>query len=121
MSCGVGCRRGSDLALLWLCPRPAAAAPIGSLAWGYSPKKRGIWGTSRAGQCSVKIKCHSILITTTPACLLKIEDSGSGPDQWNSPESWGQLGPETQSLFLLGPHARVRAGRWDALEFQKSP
>ena len=26
MSCGVGCRRGSDLALLW--PRPAATAPV---------------------------------------------------------------------------------------------
>ena len=33
MSCGVGCRRGSDLALLWLWRRPAAAAPIGPLAW----------------------------------------------------------------------------------------
>ena len=26
MSCGVGCRRGSDLALLWLWCRPAATA-----------------------------------------------------------------------------------------------
>ena len=33
MSCGVGHRRGSDLALLWLWRRPAAAAPIGPLAW----------------------------------------------------------------------------------------
>ena len=33
MSCGVGGRRGSDLALPWLWCRPAAAAPIGSLAW----------------------------------------------------------------------------------------
>ena len=36
MSCGVGCRCGSDLAdlaLLWLWCRPAAAAPIQSLAW----------------------------------------------------------------------------------------
>ena len=29
MSCGVGCRRGSDLVLLWL----AAVAPIRPLAW----------------------------------------------------------------------------------------
>ena len=29
MSCGVGCRRGSDLALLWL----AAIAPIRPLVW----------------------------------------------------------------------------------------
>ena len=33
MSCGVGHRRGSDLALLWLWHRPVAAAPIGPLAW----------------------------------------------------------------------------------------
>ena len=32
MSCGVGHRGGSDLALLWLWYRPAAVAPIGSLA-----------------------------------------------------------------------------------------
>ena len=33
MSCGVGRRHGSDPALLWLWCRPAAVAPIGSLAW----------------------------------------------------------------------------------------
>ena len=33
MSCGVGCRCGSDLALLWLWCRPVAKAPIGPLAW----------------------------------------------------------------------------------------
>ena len=32
MSCGVGCRCSSDLALLWLWCRPAAAAPIQLLA-----------------------------------------------------------------------------------------
>ena len=33
MSCGVGCRRGSDPAWLWLWCRPAATAPIRPLAW----------------------------------------------------------------------------------------
>ena len=33
MSCGIGHRYGSDLALLWLWNRPAAAAPIPPLAW----------------------------------------------------------------------------------------
>ena len=33
MICGVGCRCGSDPALLWLWCRPAGAAPIGPLAW----------------------------------------------------------------------------------------
>ena len=44
MSCGVGCRHGSDPALLWLWRRLAAAAPIRPLAWeppichGFSPR-----------------------------------------------------------------------------------
>ena len=33
MSCGVGCRHGSDLALLWLWCSLAATAPMGPLAW----------------------------------------------------------------------------------------
>ena len=33
MSCGIGRRRSSDLALLWLWPRLVATAPIGPLAW----------------------------------------------------------------------------------------
>ena len=33
MSCGVGCRRGSDPVLLWLWHGPAATAPIQPLAW----------------------------------------------------------------------------------------
>ena len=33
MSCGVGRRRGSDLALLWLWRKLAAIAPIRPLAW----------------------------------------------------------------------------------------
>jgi len=33
MSCGVGCRRSLDLALLWLWCRPAAVALMGPLAW----------------------------------------------------------------------------------------
>ena len=33
VSCGVGCRRGSDPTLLWLWCRLAAPAPTGPLAW----------------------------------------------------------------------------------------
>ena len=33
MSCDVGHRLGSDLALMWLWHRPAATAPIRPLAW----------------------------------------------------------------------------------------
>ena len=34
MSCGVGCRCGSDLVLLWLWCRPVATPLIRLLAWG---------------------------------------------------------------------------------------
>ena len=33
MTCGVVCRRGSDVALLWLWHRPATVAPIRPLDW----------------------------------------------------------------------------------------
>ena len=33
MSCGVGCRRGSDPVLLWLWRRLVATAPIRPLSW----------------------------------------------------------------------------------------
>ena len=33
VSCGVGCRHGSDPAWLWLWRRSAALAPVGPLAW----------------------------------------------------------------------------------------
>ena len=36
VSCGVGCRRGSDVALLRLWQRLAAVAPIQPLAWELS-------------------------------------------------------------------------------------
>ena len=32
-SCGVGCRHGSDPALLWLWRRPEATDPIRTIAW----------------------------------------------------------------------------------------
>ena len=37
-SCGVGCKSCSDLVLLWLWCRLAAAAPIRLLAWIYMPQ-----------------------------------------------------------------------------------
>ena len=40
MSCGVGCRPGLDLAVLWLWHRQAATAPIQPLAW-ESPHAMG--------------------------------------------------------------------------------
>ena len=42
VSCGVGCRRGSDPTLLWLWHRPALIQPLGlgtSICRGSSPRK----------------------------------------------------------------------------------
>ena len=33
LNCGVGCRHGLDLTLMWLQYRPATTAPIRPLAW----------------------------------------------------------------------------------------
>ena len=41
MNCGVGCRHGLDLALLWLWHRPAATALLRPLAW-ESPYAMGV-------------------------------------------------------------------------------
>ena len=41
MTCGVGCRRGLDQALLWLWCRPMARAPIRPLAW--EPPYAVVW------------------------------------------------------------------------------
>ena len=46
MSCSIGHQSGSDMALLWLCRRSAAEAPIQPLAWvlpyaaGVPPQKK---------------------------------------------------------------------------------
>ena len=52
MSCGVGRRHGSDLALLWLWRRPAATAPIRPRAW--EPPYAA--GAALKGQKTKKIK-----------------------------------------------------------------
>ena len=56
VSCGVGCRQGSDPALLWLWRRPAAAAPIQPLtrelphAAGVAlkGKKKNLWSEEKS-------------------------------------------------------------------------
>ena len=35
MTCGVGCRCGSDPVLLWVWCKPAAVALVGLLAWEF--------------------------------------------------------------------------------------
>jgi len=55
VSCGVGCRRGSDPELLWLWCRPAATAPIRPLAL-ESPYAVGVAEEMAKRQKEKKIK-----------------------------------------------------------------
>ena len=84
MSCGISCRCGSDLALLWLWHRLAAAAPIRPLAWEFTyatgaalrskKKKKGKrktnwwlsrgeakgWGKLEAWDCEIQTTTYKI-------------------------------------------------------------
>ena len=61
VSCGVGRRRGSDLALPWLWCRPAATALIGPLAW-EPPHAAG-----------AALKRHTHTQRCQRACLLQLQ------------------------------------------------
>ena len=63
MSYGVGCRRGSDLVLLWHWHRPAAVAPIRLLAWE----------PPYAASAALKEKKKKILKCEEPEGMLGIE------------------------------------------------
>ena len=69
MSCGGGCRRGSDPTLLWLWRRPAAIAPVRPLAWeppyaaAAALKKKG--KNTKKKKKKKKKKIHLHVITST--------------------------------------------------------
>ena len=52
VSCGVGCRRSSDPALLWLWRKPVATAPIRLLAGNFHL----LWSSPRKGKKTLKKK-----------------------------------------------------------------
>ena len=73
MSCGVGCRCGSDLALLWLWRRPAATVLIRLLAW-KPPNAAGAAlekAKRQKKKKSVKKQC-SVMLLFLPVCLDKV-------------------------------------------------
>ena len=72
MSCGVGCRRGSDPALLWLWCRLAATALIGPLAWEPPHATRAALETAKRqkkkkksikGKFSFHVVCLSLFLS----------------------------------------------------------
>ena len=84
MSCGVGCRHGSDLVLLWLWCRPGATAPIQLLAWEppYAvgtalkrPKKKS-WAINRILGKHTQAHTHMIMFFIT-TIILKLESKNT--------------------------------------------
>ena len=71
MSCGVGCRRSLDPALLWLWHRPVAMAPIRPLAW-ESPYATGS-GLEKAKRQKKrkKIECVHVCVTESLCCTVE--------------------------------------------------
>ena len=93
MSCGVGCRRGLDLALLWLWRRPASVALIGHLAW-EPPYASG---------ATVKKQKTKILLIDSdkPHCLSISEMFQLGKRVGGKAEGWG-IGEHVSSGANMG-------------------
>ena len=70
MTCGVGHRRGSDLVLLWLWYRPAAAAPIRLLAW------KPPYAAGAALKRKKKDRLQAIPLVNAPAFPHKLPQCG---------------------------------------------
>ena len=108
MSCGdAGCRRGSDLALLWLwlCCRPTAVAPVQPLAW-EPPYTAGAALKSKNKQTNKNQ-------TNLPKAY------NYGLEEWGFEPNQSTLEPEIFCLFLFfraaataygGSQARGRIG-----------
>ena len=133
MSCGVGCRRGSDPALLWLWCRLVATAPIRPLAW-VPPYATGAAQEMAKGQKKKKKIQRQVSPTPTrhsPACLPRWDcgyrESRAGRvgsiarrrEGCKGPSSAVSPGEENDKLEgrhgpcgLWGPRAGTVAGRF---------
>ena len=79
MSCGVGHRGSSDLALLWLWYKLAAVAPIGPPAW-EPPHAMGVAQKSKKRKKKKEKLCQNLFswlsATRCSAWLLHLENMG---------------------------------------------
>ena len=89
MSCGVGRRRSWDLVLLWLWHRPAAIAPIQTLAWeppyaaSVAPKKE----RERGGDAGISLVAQRV---KDPALSL----------QWLGLVLWHEFSPQPGKFHM---------------------
>ena len=94
MSCGVGRRRGSDLALLWLWCRPVAAALIRPLAWEPPYATRVALEKAKTHTHKKKILqrnkfcCQICWSTITSQVKWTWRKSQTGPVFWTREERW---------------------------------
>ena len=93
MSCGVGGRRSSDLALLWLWRRLAATAPsLGTfICHGSSPRKGRKTGKEKERKKERKMVLKLLNNTSAPPILIL-----EGDKEYNTP--WPFLGPIIQKV-----------------------
>ena len=125
MSCGVGCRRASDPALLWLWCRPSATAPIWPLAWEPSyvegttlkrqkdkKKKKSVggkwtcvwgWGQERPSESlsyrSKRRAWHNLVSRENAFLLVRLDILG----RWHNVHVYHRLGffiSHVKSIFL---------------------
>ena len=82
MSCGVGCRLGSDPTLLWLWRRPEAIALIRPLAWKppyatgvalkRQKKKKKSWQILRKKSMPVTLETSTVYVLPGATCLKPV-------------------------------------------------
>ena len=84
MSCGVGCRRGSDPALLWLWRRPVATAPTQPLAWEppYAAGAAQEIATTTKRQKTKKKKKKKVHLLIPLPTHKKLFNSGRPSSSW---------------------------------------
>jgi len=104
VSCGVGCRRGSDPALLWLWRRLVATAPIRPLAW-EPPYVAGAAQEMPERQKKNK-KQKKEVACTTPSHMLELFPElqkylfSMAMWKWGGRVVWGKLCPKEQESLL---------------------
>ena len=128
VSCDVGHRHGSDLALLWLWCRPAAVAPIGPLTWELSYTE-GAARKSRERKKKSQLIPYLLTQTESSPCFptgsfftvsrLRSQVPSSFTNEENS-ESSTQMGDETgrDSTCLSGHADRCMGTRLHILVVQ---
>ena len=114
MSCGVGCRQGSDPELLWLRGRTAATGRIGPLAWEPPFAASVALKDQKKRSPFLRNSCTGGLLRAYPAPDPVIEPSRS---PWQPQPCFSKCGPRTSiSTWELVGNADSQAPPRDQLD-----